>query len=409
MNNHDSILFPPYRESFKEEILRTEPLWWKHDKGIFQYIVVWNAALIYALKKCKTYRDESHNNRRLGVMYMRFGRWVMLNNLPLETIRYAREYYSDEEFRTAQYIHIIEQTLSAFNDITGGCFTSESIKHCINIAIQAISSGTIDGISATYNQKLITDNDRDIIKLLLWAEISHRYPDKTLSDTSEEDVIEAAMVYMYKKEYFRKNGYISQFNARVLENNVFIACMNLCPDFTLASVKKLKSYYDRLSSMQDIALFMLAKFQSKECSLLTYDLAIKPLKEAFWKKIEAQLTNIQSVTRSFPTQEEVMKAAIVVGWEECLTTRMQMKISGVIADSDKITSLQSKERHIFRETARALAAEYPTCSRHIREAEDELVRALENPNYVMGLIGSYHGAINEQIIGRRNQPSPHLV
>lgn len=401
MNNHDSILFPPYRESFKEEILKTEPLWWKHDKGIFQYIVVWNAAIIYALKKCKTYQEESHNNRSQGVMYMRFGKWVMLNNLPLETIRYAREYYSDDEFRTAQYNHIIEQTLLAFNDITGGCFTSESIKYCIHIAMQAIYSGTIDGISSTYNQKIITDNDRDIIKLLLWAEISHRYPDKIISNTSEQDVIEAAIVYMYKKEYFRKNGYNSQFDASLSANNVFVACMNLCPDFSLSSVKKLKLYYDRLSSIEEIALFMLAKFQNKECSLLTYDLEIKPLKEIFWKKIEAQLADIQSITRAFPTREEVMKAAIVIGWEECLATRVQMKTLGINTDNDKRSSLKSKESHIFKEIARALAAEYPICSKSIRDAEDELVQALEDPNHVLGLIESYQRTIKEQVIGRR--------
>lgn len=399
MNNHDSILFPPYRESFKEEILKTEPLWWKHDKGIFQYVVVWNAAIIYALKKCKCYQEESTSNRSKGVMYMRFGKWVMLNNLPLETIRYADEYYSDDEFKTAQYNHIIKQTLLAFNDITDGCFTAESMKYCTQKAMQAISIGTFHEISEVYNNKFIVDDDRDIIELLLLAEISHRYPNKTT--ICELDVIEAAMVYMYKKQYFRKNAYTTQFDAKLAENNIFVACMNLCPDFTLSSIKKLKLYYERLSSIEEIALFMLAKFQKTECSLLTYDLEIKPLKEIFWKKIEAQLTAIQSITRAFPTREEVMKAAIVIGWEECLITRVQMKTLGIITDNDKKISLLSKESHTFKEIARALVAEYPTCSKSIRDAVDELVQALDDPNYILGLIESYHRSIKEQVIGRR--------
>ena len=106
------------------------------------------------------------------------------------------------------------------------------------------------------------------------------------------------------------------------------------------------------------------------------------------------MADIQSITRAFPTREEVMKAAIVIGWEECLTTRVQMKTLGINTDNDTKMSLKSKESHIFKEIARALAAEYPTCSKSIRDAGDELVQALEDPNYVLGLIESYQRTIN---------------
>jgi hypothetical protein len=96
-----------------------------------------------------------------------------------------------------------------------------------------------------------------------------------------------------------------------------------------------------------------------------------------------------------------MKAAIVIGWEECLITRVQMKTLGIITDNDKKISLLSKESHTFKEIARALVAEYPTCSKSIRDAVDELVQALDDPNYILGLIESYHRSIKEQVIGRR--------
>ena len=390
MSNHDSILFPPYRESFKEEILRTEPLWWKQDKGIFQYVVVWNAAIDFAIKKCKTYLETSSTLRSKGVMYIRFGRWVVLNNLPLDTIRYADSHYSDAEFKIAQYRHIIKETLLAFNDITDVCFTPESISLCTEAALVEMERNPYDERNGLYQLKLLSDDDREVIKLLVWSEISRHAPEKKMSDLDELETIEAALVYLSKKMYLTSKttfGFTNQITGDM--ENLFVACMNLCPSFSLSSIKKLISYYDRVRANWERSVFMLSRYQSRKSRMLYVDLEIKPLKEKYWKHIEKQLSIIQSIKRNFPSGEDVLKTAIVLGWEECLMMRDQNTILGIYSTTPE-TDTKQKEIHIFKEIVRAITPEYPRYAKQLSESLTEVIGELDNPDNVRSLVLDYY-------------------
>ena len=123
--------------------------------------------------------------------------------------------------------------------------------------------------------------------------------------------------------------------------------------------------------------------------MLFVDLEIKPLKEKYWKHIEKQLSIIQSIKRNFPSGEDVLKTAIVLGWEECLMMRDQNTILGIYSTTPE-TDTKQKEIHIFKEIVRAITPEYPRYAKQLSESLTEVIGELDNPDNVRSLVLDYY-------------------